>query len=263
MLDEIQKMVGFEYKIRLVRDGYYGAMDPKTKRWNGMIRELIDKVRKDFIPLEGKVKGPFLWSLLLLCFGCQSIVFRKSKAIYFCVDILCKMTMKPVSMHCFAGSRHVSLSPYHHGWKERVCGFLQTVHGYGTWYPHGERNSRCRHILLLQTLQVTSLLCPCRFSRRWPEIFCCLFRASCFCTVCVTRNLWHLIIAASSSGCVWWVQLCCAVSSSRYAASWAHKGGGEDTSRGDWRATIDTKLHKTSLTIILLDGSPLHLWCKW
>ena len=44
MLDKIQEMVGFKYNIRLVRDGYYGAFNPKTRQWNGMIRELIDKV---------------------------------------------------------------------------------------------------------------------------------------------------------------------------------------------------------------------------
>ena len=44
MLEEIKKMVGFEYSIRLVRDGFYGALDPDTKTWNGMIKELIEKV---------------------------------------------------------------------------------------------------------------------------------------------------------------------------------------------------------------------------
>ncbi len=44
MLNEMQKMLGFKYNIRLVRDNFYGALDPKTKHWNGMIRELIDKV---------------------------------------------------------------------------------------------------------------------------------------------------------------------------------------------------------------------------
>ena len=37
-------IVGFEYRIRLVQDGFYGALDPETKTWNGMIKELIEKV---------------------------------------------------------------------------------------------------------------------------------------------------------------------------------------------------------------------------
>ena len=47
MLEQIKRMVGFEYRIRLVRDGFYGALDPDTKTWNGMIKELIEKV--DFL----------------------------------------------------------------------------------------------------------------------------------------------------------------------------------------------------------------------
>ena len=44
MLDRIKGMLRFQYNIRLVRDGFYGAFNPKTRQWNGMIRELIDKV---------------------------------------------------------------------------------------------------------------------------------------------------------------------------------------------------------------------------
>ena len=50
MLEQIKRMVGFEYRIRLVRDGFYGALDPDTKTWNGMIKELIEKV--DFSSLH-------------------------------------------------------------------------------------------------------------------------------------------------------------------------------------------------------------------
>lgn len=36
--------VGFQYRIQLVKDGYYGAKTNDSKRWNGMIGELIAKV---------------------------------------------------------------------------------------------------------------------------------------------------------------------------------------------------------------------------
>ena len=44
MLKELQKMIGFHYNIRLVKDRIYGTKDPETNHWNGMMRELIDHV---------------------------------------------------------------------------------------------------------------------------------------------------------------------------------------------------------------------------
>ena len=43
LLDNIQKILKFEYSIYEVPDGQYGNMDEKMN-WNGMIKELIDKV---------------------------------------------------------------------------------------------------------------------------------------------------------------------------------------------------------------------------
>lgn len=42
----IAKMVGFEYNIKLVADGKYGLLNPDTGEWNGIVRELIDKVNE-------------------------------------------------------------------------------------------------------------------------------------------------------------------------------------------------------------------------
>lgn len=42
MLAEISKMVGFSYKIHLVPDMTYGL--PDNGVWNGMVRELLEKV---------------------------------------------------------------------------------------------------------------------------------------------------------------------------------------------------------------------------
>lgn len=41
----IAPMVGFQYNIKLVADGKYGLQDPETGEWNGIVRELIDKVK--------------------------------------------------------------------------------------------------------------------------------------------------------------------------------------------------------------------------
>ncbi|KAK2827922.1 hypothetical protein Q5P01_018956 [Channa striata] len=41
LASEIAKHVGFTYRLELVRDGKYGAMNPDTKMWNGMVGELV------------------------------------------------------------------------------------------------------------------------------------------------------------------------------------------------------------------------------
>ncbi|KAM4664251.1 glutamate receptor 3 [Discoglossus pictus] len=38
---EIAKHVGIDYKLSIVEDGKYGARDPETKIWNGMVGELV------------------------------------------------------------------------------------------------------------------------------------------------------------------------------------------------------------------------------
>lgn len=38
---EIAKHVGFAYRLELVGDGKYGARDPVSKMWNGMVGELV------------------------------------------------------------------------------------------------------------------------------------------------------------------------------------------------------------------------------
>ncbi|XP_066250737.1 glutamate receptor ionotropic, kainate 2-like isoform X2 [Euwallacea similis] len=43
LLKELATMVGFEYRIELVPDGKYGAIDLETGEWNGIVRQLMDK----------------------------------------------------------------------------------------------------------------------------------------------------------------------------------------------------------------------------
>ncbi|KAG7483505.1 hypothetical protein MATL_G00039120 [Megalops atlanticus] len=41
LASEIAKHVGIKYKLSIVTDGKYGARDPETKTWNGMVGELV------------------------------------------------------------------------------------------------------------------------------------------------------------------------------------------------------------------------------
>ncbi|XP_023818629.1 glutamate receptor 4 isoform X1 [Oryzias latipes] len=41
LASEIAKHIGIKYKISIVPDGKYGARDPETKIWNGMVGELV------------------------------------------------------------------------------------------------------------------------------------------------------------------------------------------------------------------------------
>lgn len=47
LLKWIASQVGFQYSIRLVPDHMYGVYDPDTKEWNGIVRELMEKVGVD------------------------------------------------------------------------------------------------------------------------------------------------------------------------------------------------------------------------
>lgn len=44
ILDAISKEVGFEYLLDLVPDKKYGAKNPITGEWNGIVRELMQHV---------------------------------------------------------------------------------------------------------------------------------------------------------------------------------------------------------------------------
>lgn len=44
LLQTIAATVGFEYTLQLVPDGKYGVFDFDTGEWNGIVRQLMDKV---------------------------------------------------------------------------------------------------------------------------------------------------------------------------------------------------------------------------
>lgn len=53
ILDRISREVGFEYILDLVPDGRYGAKDPITGEWNGMVSQLMKHVSQGRRTLEG------------------------------------------------------------------------------------------------------------------------------------------------------------------------------------------------------------------
>lgn len=48
LLRKISEKVGFDYRIELVPDGKYGVFDYDTGEWNGIVRQLMDKVSCHF-----------------------------------------------------------------------------------------------------------------------------------------------------------------------------------------------------------------------
>lgn len=44
LLARVAARAGFHYRLRLVPDNMYGAWDPDTGQWNGIVKELMDRV---------------------------------------------------------------------------------------------------------------------------------------------------------------------------------------------------------------------------
>lgn len=44
LLAKVAARAGFHYRLRLVPDNMYGARDPESGQWNGIVRELMDRV---------------------------------------------------------------------------------------------------------------------------------------------------------------------------------------------------------------------------
>lgn len=45
LIDGIARLLNFSYEFYVVPDGHYGSYHPQTKQWDGLIRELLDRVR--------------------------------------------------------------------------------------------------------------------------------------------------------------------------------------------------------------------------
>jgi ionotropic kainate glutamate receptor 2 len=48
-------MVGFNYVIEMVPDKKYGALDPETGEWNGVVRQILEKVKQNSNSVESSV----------------------------------------------------------------------------------------------------------------------------------------------------------------------------------------------------------------
>lgn len=45
LIDGIAEILNFSYRFDIVPDQSYGSYDPKTKQWNGLIQQLLERVR--------------------------------------------------------------------------------------------------------------------------------------------------------------------------------------------------------------------------
>lgn len=66
LASEIAKHIGIKYKISIVPDGKYGARDPETKIWNGMVGELVYGVRSVHSLIERQQLFLFLRNEILI-----------------------------------------------------------------------------------------------------------------------------------------------------------------------------------------------------
>ncbi|CAH0698587.1 unnamed protein product [Spodoptera exigua] len=59
LLARVAARAGFHYRLRLVPDNMYGARDPDTGHWNGIVRELMDRVGNALVtpPLRVSMGG--------------------------------------------------------------------------------------------------------------------------------------------------------------------------------------------------------------
>lgn len=44
LIDEIAKELNFKYAFELVPDGKYGSYNKVTKKWDGLVKQLLDRV---------------------------------------------------------------------------------------------------------------------------------------------------------------------------------------------------------------------------
>lgn len=47
LMDGIAKILGFHYSFVLEPDNAYGSYNKETKKWNGLVKYLLDRVRDD------------------------------------------------------------------------------------------------------------------------------------------------------------------------------------------------------------------------
>jgi hypothetical protein len=48
LIDEISRILEFKYEFELTPDQAYGSYNKETKQWNGLVKQLLDRVRLTF-----------------------------------------------------------------------------------------------------------------------------------------------------------------------------------------------------------------------
>jgi len=109
LLHRIASQVGFHYAITLVPDNKYGAYDPTTKQWNGIVRELMDKVidnRYKHIMRYSLSKYIFIFQKADLAMGSMTINYARESVVDFTkpfmnmgIGILFKVGAQYISKH--------------------------------------------------------------------------------------------------------------------------------------------------------------------
>lgn len=44
LIEGISKILNFTYRIEIVPDGKYGSLNKETKKWDGLVKHLLDRV---------------------------------------------------------------------------------------------------------------------------------------------------------------------------------------------------------------------------
>lgn len=45
LIHAISEILNFKYEFYLVKDDKYGSLNPVTKQWDGIIKDLLDRVK--------------------------------------------------------------------------------------------------------------------------------------------------------------------------------------------------------------------------
>lgn len=70
LIDEIAKELNFKYEFTLTPDGKYGSYNRVTKKWDGLVKQLLDRVRaKKYIKRKKISCDVFYWSISESRFG--------------------------------------------------------------------------------------------------------------------------------------------------------------------------------------------------
>lgn len=56
LIDEISKLLGFKYEFYIVADNAYGGYNKDTKKWNGLVKELLDHVSGFLFSIPNRIR---------------------------------------------------------------------------------------------------------------------------------------------------------------------------------------------------------------